>query len=98
MSHSARVEKYRRLIEEAESWLFSHDDAMACLDLEDHVANLVFVFERLNKLDQDSRMALFGGKVPCVPQADEAVRMCYVGWQKAAEICRLEVVRMQDKG
>jgi hypothetical protein len=66
MNESSRLNAVRRCLRSCEEgrelWKESHDLAMACCDVQEQLALLSYLFERINRADEATRESVFAGR------------------------------------
>jgi uncharacterized protein with von Willebrand factor type A (vWA) domain len=95
MLESSRLNAVRRCLrsceESRELWKQDHDLATICCDVQEQLALLSYLFDRINRADEAAREAVFAGRQDHSPEFDSELESIYGEWAGVAGKC-LDVV------
>jgi hypothetical protein len=88
MNESSRLNAVRRCLRSCEAgrelWKEDHDLAMVCCDVQEQLALLSYLFERINRADEAAREAIFAGRQDYNPEFDLELESVFRQWSDVA--------------
>ena len=102
MIESSRLNAVRRCLRSCEEgrelWKESHDLAMACCDVQEQLALLSYLFERINRADEATREAVFAGRQDYSPEFDAELASIYRQWADVTGKSLDSVEKLESQG
>jgi hypothetical protein len=102
MNESSRLNAVRRCLrsceERRELWKEDHDLAMVCCDVQEQLALLSYLFERINRADEAVREAVFAGREDHSPEFDSELENIYREWADVAGKYLSIVRKLESQG
>ncbi len=102
MNKSSRLNAVRRCLrtceEGRELWKDDHDLAMVCCDVQEQLALLIYLFERINRADEAAREAIFAGREDHSPEFDSELESVYREWARVAGKYLDVVEKLESQG
>jgi hypothetical protein len=99
LSRLNAVRRCLRTCEEGrELWKEDHDLAMVCCDVQEQLALLVYLFERIHRTDESAREAIFAGRQDHSPEFDRELENVYREWASVAGKYLDVVEKLESQG
>ncbi len=81
-----------------DAWLADHQQAMACLDLEEKIALGSFLFELITKVDERYRLQVLQGQEEYREEFSRSVLELYRQWSSPCRKALEEIAAMENSG
>jgi uncharacterized protein with von Willebrand factor type A (vWA) domain len=102
MNESSRLNTVRRCLRSCEAgweqWKDDHDLAIVCCDVQEQLALLNYLFERINRADEAAREAVFAGRQDHSPEFDAELESIYRQWSEVSSKYLDIVGKLESQG